>query len=45
MLIDLGGVTKGLDRNELEKFSFSKICQYTGSTAAPELTKYDHAKE
>lgn len=28
-LIDLGGVTKGKDRNDLENLSISKVGQYT----------------
>lgn len=45
MLIDLGGVTKGRDKKELENFPLNMIGQYTGSTAAPELKKCDIAKQ
>ena len=45
MLIDLGGVTKGQDRKDLENFSLNRIGQYTGSTAAPELQKYNFARQ
>ena len=45
MLIDLGGVTKGKDIKDLENFSLNKLSQYTASTAAPEITKYDIARK